>query len=476
MRFVGTLGVVFFSRYVTTFRPYVQAHTKTCSVLAKAISPTCDTVKKGYQCSPDISHFWGQYSPYYSVPSDIPNDIPQQCTLTFAQILSRHGARDPTASKTVVYANLTAKIKSRVKVFTGQYAFIASYNYTLGADALTVFGQQELINSGIKFFHRYKQLTKHNAPFVRSSGEARVVESAQNWTQGFHKALLEAGVRDSSYPYPIIAISEADGSNNTLNHDLCTAFEDGADSKIGGDAQNKWAAVFVPPIQARLNTDLPGVNFTTTDVISFMDLCPFNTVASPNGTISPFCGLFSAAEWKSYDYYQSLGKYYGYGNGNPLGPTQGVGFINELIARLTGTPVVDSTSTNRTLDSNPATFPVGSSHVLFADFSHDNDMTAIFSALGLYNSTPPLSKTSIETTAETHGYSASWTVPFAARAYVEKFKCAGESEELVRIVVNDRVASLANCGSDKRGMCKLGDFVKSLSFARSGGLWNQCFK
>jgi hypothetical protein len=445
-------------------------------VLAKDSSPPCDSVKKGYQCSPDISHFWGQYSPFYSVPSDIPNGIPKQCTVTFAQILSRHGARDPTASKTAVYANLTAKIKKNVKTFTGPYAFLANYNYTLGADDLTVFGQQELVNSGIKFFHRYKQLAKHVTPFVRSSSESRVVESAKNWTQGFHKALLEAGDTDPTYPYPILSISEADGSNNTLNHDLCTAFEDGPDGDIGGNAQKKWTAVFVPPIQARLNKDLPGVNFTVTDVISFMDLCPFNTVASPNGTISPFCSLFSATEWKSYDYYESLGKYYGYGNGNPLGPTQGVGFTNELIARLTGSPVVDSTSTNRTLDSNPATFPVGGSHVLFADFSHDNDMTAIFSALGLYNSTAPLSNTSIETTAETHGYSASWTVPFSARAYVEKLKCAGEQEELVRIIVNDRVASLANCGANAGGMCKLSSFVKSLSFARSGGLWNQCFK
>jgi hypothetical protein len=409
------------------------------------------------------------------VPSEISNRVPKKCSVTFAQILSRHGARDPTASKTAVYRNLTTKIKSRVKTFKGKYSFLADYNYTLGADQLTTFGQQELVNSGIKFFRRYSELAKRVTPFVRSSSEARVVESAQNWTQGFHKAFLEAkGHGADAYPYSITVISEADGSNNTLNHDLCTAFEDGPDSKIGDDAQAKWVAVFVPPIQARLNADLPGVNLTATDVISFMDLCPFNTVTS-NGTISPFCGLFTDSEWKSYDYYESLGKYYGYGNGNPLGPTQGVGFVNELIARLTNSPVVDSTSTNRTLDSNPATFPLGGSHVLFADFSHDNDMTAIFAALGLYNKTKPLTNTSIETTAQTQGYSASWTVPFAARAYFEKLRCDGVSEELVRVVVNDRVIPLPGCNGDAGGMCLLGSFVKSLSFARGNGLWNQCF-
>jgi len=33
-----------------------------------------------------------------------------------------------------------------------------------------------------------------------------------------------------------------------------------------------------------------------------MDLCPFNTVASPNGTISGFCALFTEEEWHQYGY------------------------------------------------------------------------------------------------------------------------------------------------------------------------------
>lgn len=242
------------------------------------------------------------------------------------------------------------------------------------------------------------------------------------------------------------SIAEAADQNNTLNHELCTVFED---STTGNDAQSTWSSIFVPPITARLNKNLPGTNLSDTDAISIMDLCPFNTVASPSGTISEFCHLFTPLEWRQYDYYQSLGKYYGYGNGNALGPTQGVGFTNELIARLTDTPVHDDTSTNHTLDSNPETFPLG--RKLYADFSHDNDMTGIFAALGLYNSTKPLSNTTLENTQQTNGFSASWTVPFAARAYVEKLKCIGEKGELVRVLVNDRVIPLVNCGADEFG-------------------------
>ena len=432
---------------------------------------------QGYQCEDDISDHWGQYSPYFTVASTIPAAIPDQCEITFIQILSRHGARDPTASKTTEYNNTINQIHANTTVYSSIYSFIESYEYTLGADDLTVFGQKELVNSGIKFYTRYESLARNHSIFVRSSSEARVVESAQNFTQGYHLTqLADKSATDQPYPISILTILEADyGSNNTLNHDLCTAFENGTDSNIASAAQTTWAKIFTPPITARLSANLLGVNLSTSQTIDIMDLCPFNTVASPLGTISPFCALFTQTEWTHYAYYQTLGKYYGYSAGNPLGPTQGVGFTNELIARMTGQPVADDTSSNHTLDSNQANFPVGGNNVLFADFSHDNDMTTIFSAMGLYNNTAPLSNTSVETTAQTNGYSASWTVPFAARMYAEKMQCKGQEEELVRIIVNDRVIPLVGCGADKLGRCTLSRWVESLSFAREGGLWRQCF-
>ncbi|QSZ33764.1 hypothetical protein DSL72_005335 [Monilinia vaccinii-corymbosi] len=440
-------------------------------------NPSCDTINAGYYCQPEISHFWGQYSPYFAVPSEITASVPDQCEISFAQILSRHGARDPTSGKTARYAALIDKIHNTATSYGAGYTFIKDYEYFLGADQLTAFGQQELVNSGIKYYNRYKSLASNITPFIRASGQQRVVESAQNWTQGFHSARLadSSSESNSSLPYNIVIINEGAGSNNTLDHDLCTSFEDGPESTIGHSAQATWAAIFTPNITSRLNSNLPGANLTMADTIDFMDLCPFNTVASPTGTISPFCNIFTTTDWKAYDYYQSLGKYYGYSWGNPLGATQGVGFANELIARLTSRPVQDHTSTNHTLDDDPTTFPIDASIKLYADFSHDNDMTGIYSALGLYNSTSALPKTTREDALQTNAYSASWTVPFAARMYVEKMTCAGESEELVRVIINDRVLPLETCGGDALGRCRLTKFVESLSFASEGGHWGSCF-
>lgn len=356
------------------------------------------------------------------------------------------------------------------------YGFIKDYFYTLGADQLTLFGEQQMINSGIKYYHRYQDLARNSTPFVRTSGQARVIESAQNWTQGFHDSRIQDLGSDSEvYPYSMVVISEDAGSNNTLDHGLCMEFEEGYYSTIGGSAQETWVAIFTPEITDRLNAGLPGANISLKETIFMMDLCPYNTVANPLGYLSPFCGLFTEAEWKAYDYYQSLGKYYGYSWGNPLGATQGVGFTNELIARLTNTPVHDHTSTNHTLDDSMTTFPVGNQTVLYADFSHDNDMTGIFSAMGLYNETSPLLYTTIQSVHDLRGYSASWTVPFAARAYFEKMSCEGASEEFVRIIVNDRVLPLKTCGGDALGRCTLSAFVESLGFAREGGHWDSCF-
>lgn len=150
-----------------------------------------------------------------------------------------------------------------------------------------------------------------------------------------------------------------------------------------------------------------------------------------------------------------------------------MGFTNELIARLTNKPVVDHTTTNSTLDTNEETFPFG--RKLYADFTHDNDMTAIFAAMGLYNTTDPLPTDSVAEAEEAGGYSASWTASFSSRAYFEKLECHDEPEEFVRIIVNDRVQPLEQCGGDKYGRCKLSAFVESLDFARSGGLWDQCY-
>lgn len=401
------------------------------------------------------------------MPSDIKVDPPEGCHVTFANVLSRHGGRDPTAGKSLSYALLIAEIQNTSTAFPDEFAFLKHYEYNLGADELTVAGKQEMENSGAHFFRRYHKLVKDHTPFVRAGGQHRVIESAEQWLAGVAQS-LQTKPRNVD-----VIIPEGSEWNNTLSHDVCPAFEDGPNHGLGYRAQRLWASKFVPPIQERVNSKL-GTNLSATFIVYLMDMCPFDTLAQPSAKISLFCHLFSEEEWHQYDYFQTLGKYYGYGVGNPLGATQGVGYVNELLARLQNRPVDDSTNTNRTLDSDPATFPLG--RRVYADFSHDNDISGVLAALGLYNQTELLSNTTVQSPKDTYGYSAAWTVPFASRMYVEKLQCSGAEEEFVRIIVNDRVQPLEFCDADKYGRCTLSKFVDSQSFARSGGLWHQCYE
>jgi len=440
-------------------------------------TPHCDSVVDGYQCFSNVSHLWGQYSPYFSVEENsTAAAIPDQCRITFVQVLSRHGARYPTASKSEKYAALIETIQANASAFHGKAAFLESYNYTMGSDDLTPFGERQMVNSGIKFYERYAALARDHVPFVRASGQSRVIESGKRFLQGLvHMKNNDPGAKsDQRSPKINVMISEEPGSNNTLNHNTCPVFES---SELGDTVEDNYKALIAPAIAERLEKQIPGVTFTDKEVIYLMDMCPFDTISSnQDGSIlSPFCSLFTDSEWSKYNYLQSLSKYYGYGAGNPLGPTQGVGFVNELIARMTHSPVHDSTSTNRTLDAAGApSFPLNKP--IYADFTHDNGMIPIFFALGLYNGTNPLSQSHVQSAASSGGYSAAWTVPLGARAYIEMMDCHHESEPLVRVIINDRVVPPHGCKVDSMGRCRRRDFINALSFARAGGDWSSCYQ
>lgn len=163
--------------------------------------------------------------------------------------------------------------------------------------------------------------------------------------------------------------------------------------------------------------------------------------------------------------------------GNHLGSSQGVGFSNELIARLTDNrprALADETSVNHTLDAAAATFPLD--RVLYADFSHDDPSSSIYAALGIFNNTAMLSNTTLETLQQTNGYSAATTVPFAGRSYFERMQCkgSGAQETYVRLIINDAVQPLVGCGADSLGRCTLSAFVDAQTFSAQNGLWNQC--
>ncbi|KAL9621763.1 MAG: hypothetical protein Q9160_003881 [Pyrenula sp. 1 TL-2023] len=375
------------------------------------------------------------------------------------------------------YQATILKIQRNVpeKFLRGKYAFLKRpYAYAPKSDGgLTHSGERQMEESGRKFYQTYPYLAEANQLYVRTSGKDRVDESARLFLRGYNNAKEEAkseisggfALSDSDID---VKFDEEGGTANPLRPKCPGLQRSDAGSSIPKD---HWAIKFTRPIRRRLNKDLRSAFLNTNDVIILMHLCAFQTAAaSPEA--SRFCDLFQVDEWRDYDYFMSLEKWYRFGPGRFLGPTQGVGFVNELIARLTHTPVQDQTSTNAEVNARPENYQRN----LYADFTSDNKIIAIFSALGLFNETRNLDRNRRQSTAETAGFAASWVVPFGARAYLERMRCEspGGPKEWVRFLVNDRIVPLSYCPPDTHGRCLLNTFLEKLTFAKQGGHWPLC--
>lgn len=67
--------------------------------------------------------------------------------------------------------------------------------------------------------------------------------------------------------------------------------------------------------------------------------------------------------------------WYSYGPGNPSSSAQGIGYVQELVSRLTQTRLTEfKTSVNSSVVTNNVTFPL--SQPIFVDASHDTAITA----------------------------------------------------------------------------------------------------
>ena len=97
-------------------------------------------------------------------------------------------------------------------------------------------------------------------------------------------------------------------ANSLAPSDACPLYHDDS----GGINATNWAAVYLPPITARLNALISGnLTFSTSDVSLFPYLCGLETQIT--GTQSPWCDVFNSTELLQYEYAQDLRYYYGSG-------------------------------------------------------------------------------------------------------------------------------------------------------------------
>jgi len=222
---------------------------------------------------------------------------------------------------------------------------------------------------------------------------------------------------------------------------------------------------------ARINALASGAAVSTKQVIYLMELCGFET--EQTGVLSEWCSLFYPGEWEEFNYYNNLDSYYVNAYGSATGAVEGVGYLAELLARLTGKLAYvddDATTVNRTLDHSSITFPLN--RPLYADFAHDPILSSVVTALGFKNGT------ALAATGPRAGnaWVTSAIVPFSGNIVTERLSCGGK--DYVRVLLNDELQVPANCaGVDKKtGLCLLTEFVKTTeaAIAANKGLFSQC--
>ncbi|KAF7367981.1 AB hydrolase-1 domain-containing protein [Mycena sanguinolenta] len=412
----------------------------------------------------DLLTKWGNLSPWYSMERGAFGvhsgpETPDTCRVTGLHLLHRHGARYPSAWASYGGpAGLASRLNAAASNWTasGKLDFLNEWTYKLGEEVLTPFGRQQLFDLGISMRLKYgfllKNFTESNTlPVFRTESQARMLASAQNFAIGFFGYPFEGQYQQS------ITI-EGPGFNNTLApYTTCPNAQDSSRADRGRGYLAKWASIYLKKALRRLQTQLTGYPLTIEDVYVFQQLCAYETVALG---YSKFCELFTEEEWDGFEYSFDLYFWYNSGFGFALARSQGIGYVQELVARLTHTPISTyNSSTNATLDDNPITFPFGQS--LYVDATHEVVVLNVLTALNLSTlaAQGPLPADHIP---KHRTFRVSQLAPFATNVQFQLLECTSVPGPQIRIIVNDGVVPLtgiAGCAAQKDGMCAVDAFV-----------------
>lgn len=168
-----------------------------------------------------------------------------------------------------------------------------------------------------------------------------------------------------------------------------------------------------------------------------------------------------------------VGYYGGSSFGSPTGRAVGIGYQQEVVARLKNhTLGYSGSQINATLDNNTATFPLHQS--LYFDFTHDTNIISVLTALGLKQFSGKLDPNSHP---GEHNFTVSHLTPFGARLDIEIIRTPqplaadrqayleGGETRYIHFVLNQRSIPLGwshpECDVSRAdGWCELGAFLK----------------
>ncbi|PQE25061.1 histidine phosphatase superfamily clade-2 protein [Rutstroemia sp. NJR-2017a BVV2] len=468
-----------------------------------------------------IQKYWGEITPYSDNAEDYFGveyvGLPDGCQVESVQVLQRHAQRFQTTAEddgendqrfAEKLSNFTST--STNGSFTGPLSFLNRYTYLMkDTGLLTGLGASTEFSAGLSFWNRYGR-TLYNAsvgqlaydpyypngtarpkPVLRTTSQSRIQNSQINWALGFfgpsYLTVPDPTFSNVTSAFDVVIIPEGGNENNTLaSYDSC--FNDYVEGiyDIGDSDVYTYLPKYLGNATARLQKYAPaGFELNYNDTYAMQSICAYENAYIG---MSDFCGLFTEDEWAGFENTLDMIYWYDYAYGNPTGRAQGLGYVQEVLARLQHQYIsASNSSVNSTLDNNPTTFPLDQK--FYADFSHDDIIVSALTAMSMdyFRSAPSLTQYPPD---PNRNFILSHITPFGARLMTETIGCAAAdpkpvknarvqyspgqygydaanaTHKFVRMRLNNGILPLESirggfCKGRKDGMCEIGKFLES---------------
>lgn len=407
---------------------------------------------QGYQFDP-LLHLPGT-SPYFdAVGFGLEHRAPEGCKVNAASYLIRHGA---------IYANddeyedfikpFLYKLEKHRGGFSGPLEFLNRWQSPIDENHLediTPSGLNDSENVGRHLFKRYPDLAP-NVTRVVADLKARTYDTAKAFIKGLTNPDDVEIVRFNKKKLN-------DGTRALLPHKACSAFS----KSPGTKEQHKFLEVYAPPVSARLSPYTPdSYNLSSKDVLALQSICGYESAIL--GKRSEICGVFTDAEWYSYEYAWDMKYAHMVGPLNKLSNHMGMPWLSaqyDLFEKIDS----EEPTTSGAFGGWPE------DQRLFIYFTHREVPPLVATVLGIFNSSAQCGYDEFPTTHVNwaRAWKMSDLIPFLGHVGMESLVCerpiakdggAVDRKQYIRFIANTAPRPLPLCQSGPGASCPFEEF------------------
>ncbi|KAB5550958.1 histidine acid phosphatase, partial [Coniochaeta sp. 2T2.1] len=429
---------------------------------------------------------------------NISSDVPEGCVVDQAAYILRHGSRYPDNGAYNGWVAMQARFNlDNGYTASGSLSFLPKWKTVLTNPPLQIAmesptGYKEAFDLGYQLRTRYPTLYNEGDPFVVwSNNYTRVLQTAQTFVRGY------LGQQSASTLGSVVAVTSkgfpANIGDTLAPSDMCPLFSDDE----GATYTKKWNAIWVPPVQKRLQALISGnLTLTEGDVTQIPYLCGFESQIT--GRLSPWCDVFTDEELRQYEYFNDLRYYYGVGPGTKLQQTMMTPYLDALVKLMVKGPGIKGKSSDGVSE-----FAVPN---LLMSFLNDGQLTELLSASGIFDEQASLDPEGMDPDRLWRG---SRFVTMRGTLAFERLTCSAssstppstttttppastktgckprptptgapgsESGTFVRLRLNDAVYKLPGCSGGPGQSCPMGEYANYVAkkLARQGGFIENC--